>query len=37
MVNPYSTLVAAYERLVRGRGREIVPSGDCGGGCSRHA
>ena len=22
-VNPYTTLVAAYERLIRGRGREI--------------
>ncbi|SEB88525.1 peptidase M23 [Bradyrhizobium erythrophlei] len=24
-VNPYSTLVSAYERLIRGRGREIGP------------
>jgi murein DD-endopeptidase MepM/ murein hydrolase activator NlpD len=24
-VNPYATLVSAYERLIRGRGREIGP------------
>ncbi|MGN1290676.1 MAG: M23 family peptidase, partial [Bradyrhizobium sp.] len=24
-VNPYTTLVSAYERLIRGRGREIGP------------
>jgi len=24
-VNPYVTLVSAYERLIRGRGREIGP------------
>ena len=24
-VNPYTTLIAAYERLIRGRGREIGP------------
>ncbi len=27
-VNPYTTLVSAYERLIRGRGREIGPSPD---------
>jgi hypothetical protein len=26
-VNPYMTLVAAYERLIRGRGQEIAPDG----------
>ena len=26
-VNPYMTLVAAYERLIGGRGEEIVPAG----------
>jgi hypothetical protein len=26
-VNPYMTLVAAYERLIRGRGQEIKPDG----------
>jgi hypothetical protein len=24
-VNPYATLISAYERLIRGRGREIGP------------
>jgi hypothetical protein len=24
-VNPYTTLISAYERLIRGRGREIGP------------
>jgi hypothetical protein len=24
-VNPYVTLISAYERLIRGRGREIGP------------
>jgi hypothetical protein len=24
-VNPYVTLISAYERLIRGRGREIAP------------
>jgi hypothetical protein len=24
-VNPYATLITAYERLIRGRGREIGP------------
>jgi hypothetical protein len=24
-VNPYVTLISAYERLIRGRGREIRP------------
>jgi len=25
-VNPYVTLISAYERLIRGRGREIGPA-----------
>ena len=31
-VNPYVTLISAYERLIRGRGREI---GTAGRGCAR--
>ena len=35
-VNPYMTLVAAYERLIGGRGSEIMP-GAAGAACSRQA
>ena len=36
-VNPYATLITAYERMIRGRGREVGPEMAAAPAAATHA